>query len=163
MPGTASIELSREFDAPREALWAAWTDPKRFKRWYGPKTHEIVSSEIDVRPGGSYLYCMRGPDGGEFWATGTYREVDPPSRLVLTEVTADEEGNVVPMSDYGMPGEEPMELEIEVTLEETGDGRTQMRLRASGFPGEEMSQGASMGWEQAFDKLAAALASPEGV
>ena len=58
------ISITRVYDAPRELLWKAWTDPEQLKRWWGPKAFTTPVSTIDLRVGGKYLSCMRGPDVG---------------------------------------------------------------------------------------------------
>lgn len=102
--------ITRVFDAPREKAWKAWTDPEGVKKRWGPKNFTAPHISIDLRVGGAYLYCMRSPDGKDYWSTGVYREIVPLERLVLTDSFADEKGNVVPASHYGMPGDWPLEL-----------------------------------------------------
>lgn len=146
--------LPREFDAPREAVWAAWTDAELVKRWWGPKTWTTPVVRMDVREGGKYLHNMGPSDGPGVWATGTYREVVRPERLVMTDSFADESGNVVPGEEYGMPSDFPRELLITVTFEEQ-DGKTKMTLRHSGIASLSQQTRADMeqGWNESFDKL----------
>ncbi|MGD0817510.1 MAG: SRPBCC domain-containing protein [Methanomassiliicoccales archaeon] len=146
------IVITRVFDAPRELVWKSWTVPERFMRWWGPKGYTCPSAKIDLRVGGTYLACMRSPEGKDFWSTGTYKEVVEPERLAMTDSFADEEGKVVPASYYEMAGEYPMELQVSVTFEEHG-GMTVMTLKHSGMP-QETAEDAEMGWNQSFDKLA---------
>ena len=100
---------------------------------------------------------MRSPEGQDFWSTGVYREIVAPSRLVCTDSFADEKGNVVPASHYGMSGEWPLELLVTVTFEEQG-GKTRLTLRHVGLPAGEMSEQCEAGWNESFDKLAESLA-----
>lgn len=90
------IVITRVFDAPRDILWKAWTDPEQVMRWWGPEHFTSPSCKIDLRVGGSYLFCMRSPEGQDFWSTGIYREIVEPERIVCTDSFADAEGNVVP-------------------------------------------------------------------
>ena len=83
--GDREIVLSRRFDAPRRLVFAAWTTPDLFVRWFGAREWTVPVCEMDVRPGGRYRYRLRGPDGQEVEMTGVYREVVPPERLVTTE------------------------------------------------------------------------------
>src|SRR5881628_3792854 len=152
-PKTSELVIRRTFDAPRERVWKAWTDPESFKRWFGPRGFTIPSCEIDLRVGGKYLYCMRSPEGTDFWATGVYRQIVPLKKLVTTDSFADEDGNVVPPTKYGFPEGMPMELTVTVTFEDIKSG-TKMTLRHAGLPPGEHSEGASQGWSQSFDKLA---------
>ena len=156
--GTASNDLviTRVFDAPRDLVWQAWTDPERFKKWWGPKDFTCPVGQMDVRVGGKYLWCMRGPDGKDYYSTGVYRDIVPTSRLVYTDAFADADGNVVPASHYGLPGEMPLEMLVTVTFEEH-EGKTKLTLRHEGLPAGEMSEMTGAGWNQSFDKLAASL------
>ena len=160
------LVITRVFDAPRELVWKAWTDPERVMRWWGPKNFTSPVSKIDLRVGGAYLNCMRGagPDGvvRDFWSTGVYREIVPFKRIVCTDSFADEKGNVVPASHYGMEGDWPLELLVTVTFEETG-GRTTMTLLHEGMPAGQMRELAVAGWNESFDKLAEYLAKALGL
>jgi len=153
---TRELVITRVFDAPRELVWKAWTDPEHVVRWWGPKNYTSPVCKIDFRVGGKYLFCMRSPEGKDFWSTGTYREIIPPEKIVVTDSFADSEGNVVPASEYGM-SEMPLELQVTVTFEDLGDGKTKMTLRHVGFPEGEMSEMAGAGWNESFDKLAESL------
>ncbi len=153
--GERALVITRVFDAPREAVWRAWTEPERFMRWWGPQGFTSPFCTIDLRVGGRYLACMRSPDGKDYWSTGVYREIVPPARLVYTDNFADERGNVVPASHYGMPGDVPLDMLVTVTLEERG-GKTTLTLTHAGLPAGERD-GAGLGWNQSFDKLAEAL------
>lgn len=150
------LVIVRTFNAPREAVWQAWTEPERAMRWWGPKCFTAPVCEIDLRVGGKYLFCMRSAEGQDFWSTGLYLELVAPSRLVCTDSFADAEGNVVPAMHYGMGPDLPLELQITVTFE--GDaGITLMTLRHLGFPPGEMRDMCRTGWSESFDKLAESL------
>jgi uncharacterized protein YndB with AHSA1/START domain len=155
------LVIERIFDAPRELVWKAWTEPERMMRWFGPKGFTTPHCEIDLRVGGKILNCMRGPAGTDFdkdfWSTGVYREIVPLERIVCTDSFADEHGNVVPATHYGMTGDVPLEMLVTVTFEDLG-GKTRMTLRHEGLPAGEMRDGAGVGWSESFDKLAEVLA-----
>ena len=149
--------ITRVIDAPRELVWRAWTNPAYLTRWWGPKNFTSPSGTIDLRVGGKYLFCMRSPEGKDFWSTGIYKEIVPFERIVCTDSFADEKGNVVPASHYGMPGDDwPMELLVTVTFEDAGK-KTRMTLRHIGIPAGEMGKMAGQGWNESFDKLADSL------
>lgn len=148
------LVIERVLDAPREKVWEAWTDPEQFKKWWGPKDFTAPTVEIDLQEGGKYLYCMRSPDGQDVWGTGTYREIVPMERLVFSDSFADENGNVVPGTQYGMPDEFPLEMQITITFEDV-DGRTKLTLRHDGMPAGDTGEQAEAGWNESFDKLAA--------
>ena len=156
-----AIVITRIFEAPRALVWKAWTDPESCKRWWGPKNFTTPVCKIDLRVGGTYLNCMRSAEGQDYWSTGVYRKIEPPSLLVCTDSFADEQGNVVPASHYGMSGEWPLELLVTVMLEEE-DAMTRLILRHVGIPAGEMSQMCEAGWNESFDKLAESLAKERG-
>ena len=130
-PATTKIEgeivIERIFDALRQLVWKAWTDPERVKRWWGPKGFTSPVSEIDLQEGDEYLNCMRSPEGKDFWSKGVFREIVAPERLVITDSFADERGNTVPASYYGMSKDFPLEMLIIVMLEEQ-DERQRLHL-----------------------------------
>jgi uncharacterized protein YndB with AHSA1/START domain len=154
------LVVTRVFDAPRELVWKAWTEPDRIARWWGPKHFTAPAIRNDFRVGGKYLYCMHGPAGSPFdkdlWSTGVYEEIIPMKKIVATDSFADEHGNVVPASHYGMPGDLPLEFRITVTFEDE-DGHTKLTLTHEGLPAGEQSEGAAVGWNESLDKLAASL------
>jgi len=152
------LVIERVFDAPRELVWRAWTEPDLFMRWWGPKGYTTPHCEIDLRVGGKFLNCMHSSEGQDIWSTGTYREIVPLERIVCTDSFADEKGNVVPASHYGMPDDIALEMLVTVTFEDLG-GKTRMTLWHEGLPAGEMSEGAQQGWSESFDKLAESLAT----
>lgn len=156
MAENQDIIITRVFEAPRDLVWKAWTEPKHLMRWWGPKGFTAPVARIDLRVGGEYISCMRSPEGKEFWSKGVFREVVPPERLSMTTSLADAEGNVVPASHYGMPGDWPLETLITVTFKED-DGKTKLTLRHAEIPAGENREGASAGWNESFDKLAESL------
>jgi uncharacterized protein YndB with AHSA1/START domain len=151
-----SITITRVFNTPRELVWRRWTDPDQYTGWWGPKDFTAPYAKFDLRPGGKYLYCMRRTDGKEYWGTGIYKEVIETNRLVYTDSFADEHGNVVPGSYYGMESTLPVEMEVELTLEDL-DGKTRMTLEHYGIPEGEMAEQTKAGWNESFDKLAECL------
>jgi len=173
-PSTNTLErelvITRLFDAPRELVWKAWTDPKHLMRWWGPKDFTSPFCKLDFRVGGKYLFCMRSSkllpspggsppitEGQEFWSTGVYREIVPMEKIVCTDSFADEKGNVVPASHYGMPGDDwPMECTVTIEFEDLGD-KTKMTLTHVGIPAGQMKEMTGAGWNESFDKLAESL------
>jgi uncharacterized protein YndB with AHSA1/START domain len=82
-PSDREIVITRTFDAPRALVWSAFTDARHLPNWHtGPDGFTMPVCEVDLRPGGSFRYMWRNAHGREFGASGTYREVDPPKRLV---------------------------------------------------------------------------------
>ena len=158
--GKQEVYLTRLFDAPRELVWRAWTEPEHFKRWWGPKEYTCPFCEMDLRVGGRYLYCMRSPEGKEYWGTGIFREVVPLERIVFTDCFADEKGNVVPATHYGMSPDFPLEMLVTVTFEDL-QGKTRMTLTHAGVPTGPDRDGTQQGWSESFDKLADSLRAQE--
>ena len=92
----SELAITRSFDAPRELVWKVWTEPKYVMRWFGPQCFTTLVVKIDLCTGGRSLYCMRSPDGRDYWSTGEYREIAGPERIVSTDSFSDEKGNIVP-------------------------------------------------------------------
>lgn len=147
------LTIIRNFDAPRELVWKAWTEPEHFKKWFGPKNFTCPFCKIDLKVGGRYLSCMRSPEGMEFWITGEFREIIYLKRLIYTDSFADENGNEVPASQYGMPGDWSSELIVTINFEDI-NGKTRMTLSHTGIPEGEISHQTTAGWNEMFDKLA---------
>jgi len=160
-PNIEDLTITHIFDAPREDVWKAWTRPEHFIRWWGPKGFSLPVCKIDLRVGGEYFYCVRFPDGKDlFRGKGVYREIVAPQRLVMTDSFADDKGNIVPATYYGMSGDFPLQLLITVVLEEFDD-KTKLTLRHAGIPSGDDSAGIKQGWSESFDKLAEYLKKKE--
>jgi uncharacterized protein YndB with AHSA1/START domain len=78
------VRITRIIDAPREEVFRAWTEPDQIRRGWGPGEFSCPEAEVDLRPGGSYRLAMQPTAGDAFIVSGTYREVEPPVRLVYT-------------------------------------------------------------------------------
>jgi uncharacterized protein YndB with AHSA1/START domain len=85
--------ISRVFDAPRELVWKAFTEPEQMKQWWGPKGATILNCTMDLRPGGIFHYRMRYANQ-DMWGKMVYREIDPPKRIVFVNSFSDEQGGV---------------------------------------------------------------------
>jgi uncharacterized protein YndB with AHSA1/START domain len=83
-PSRAEIIITRVFDAPLELVWKAWTDPQHVAQWWGPRGFTTTVTELDLRPGGRWRYCMRGPEGTEHPVKGVFEEVVPKARIVTS-------------------------------------------------------------------------------
>ena len=79
------IVLSRDFAAPREMVFRAWTDPEQVGQWWGPQGFTTTTSEIDVRPGGRWIFVRHGPDGTDFLNRIDFIDVVAPERLVYQQ------------------------------------------------------------------------------
>jgi uncharacterized protein YndB with AHSA1/START domain len=146
---TRELTITREFPAPRELVYRAWTDPEHLTRWYGPRgcTTPRDSIVADVRPGGTWRATMIvDATGQEFPTGGFYLEVRAPERLVFT---------------WREPGGDA-ESVITVELADLGDGRTAMTFHQVGFTTEETRRGVHEGWTSAFERLAEHVTDVEG-
>jgi uncharacterized protein YndB with AHSA1/START domain len=108
----SEFTMERIFHAPRELLFEAWSDPNHLVHWWSPKPWEVTVCKVDFRPGGLWVYGMKGPDGSESWGRAIYREIVKPERIVFVDSFADDQGN--PLS--GMP-----EMVITVDFIDLGD------------------------------------------
>ena len=143
------LVITRIFDAPRELVFKAWTDPKRLAQWWGPKGFTNPICELDVRPGGAIRIDMTGPDGVVYPTKGVFHEIVEPERLVITtSAFEDEDGNP------------QLEVLNTVTFTEH-NGKTKLTLRAvvvKSAPAVAAAlAGMEEGWSQSLDRLAEEL------
>jgi uncharacterized protein YndB with AHSA1/START domain len=150
------ISITRFFNASRQLVWKAWTDPEYIKRWWGPKNFTAPFCSIDFRVGGVLLFCMRSPEGRDYWSTGIYREIVEYERIICTDSFSDEKGNVVPASYYGMSTNFPLEMIWKLTFE-NHNGGTLLNLLHSGLPPGNDSDLTKQGWNESFDKFVETL------
>lgn len=159
----AAFHLTRTFDAPRDLVWKAWTDPEALAQWWGPKGASIRVAAFDLRPGGSFLYAMAQGDQPDVWAKFTYREITPPERLSFVSASSDEHGNTA-----ANPWLPVFPLEILNVLTFTEDaGKTQLDLRGNPINATEAERQAYLdlhasivgGFKGTFEKLDAFLAA----
>jgi uncharacterized protein YndB with AHSA1/START domain len=93
--GSPEFTFEREFDAPRGAVFEAFSTLEALKHWWGPKGFEWVSARLDFRPGGMFHYCTRSPQGADMWGRFIYQEIAPPERIVFINSFSDESGGIV--------------------------------------------------------------------
>jgi uncharacterized protein YndB with AHSA1/START domain len=139
------ITITRVFDAPRELVFQAWTDPDQVAKWFGPAGFDTPreSVEIDLRPGGRFnLRMVQGGSGTEHRVPYEIVEFQEPELLVL---------ECAPMPEIGL--DHPTRTRVELQAE---GGKTRMTLTDGPYP-EEGGRGAGAGWESSFDKLEALL------
>jgi len=165
-PGSASEDrfvISRIFDAPRNLVWKAWTEPERIAAWLGPKGAPPARViRFELRTGGVFLSAMKTPDGSELCAKLVYREVNPISRLVWVHSFADVNGD---LARHPMSPTWPLELLTTVTFADLG-GRTEVTLEWVPLNASEAElktfrdgkPGMQGGWTGSFDQLAEHLA-----
>jgi uncharacterized protein YndB with AHSA1/START domain len=155
--------ISRVFDAPRDLVFRAFTEPERMKHWWGPKGFVVVKLEMDLRPGGIQHYGLRGPDGAIIWGKSVYREIVAPQRIVLINSFSDEAGNI---AHHPMSPTWPLEMLSTFLFDEVEKTRTKLTVKWSPHNSDEAGRAtfaaghASMkqGWTGTLDQLAAYLA-----
>ena len=144
-----TIVITRVFDAPRDLVFRAWTDPKHVAQWWGPQGFTNPLCEMDLRVGGVFRVHMRGPDGVTYPCKGVYREVREPERIVYAGEA--EEGSVG--CGAGLP---PRAL-VTVTFAER-DGKTTVtihtRLQSAADREAAVQTGFNTGWASSLDRLA---------
>ena len=148
-PKTHTLQFTRVFNAPREDVFRAFSDPEAIKSWWAPKGWVTPYAEMDVRAGGRYRFGMCEEAGGDLmFVHGNYIAVEPPARLVFTYVW---EGGVggERWCEHGL-----IEVETVVTLEFRDHGeRTELLLRHEGFPTMEGRDQHRNGWGSNWDSL----------
>lgn len=149
---STQLTITRVFDAPRELVWKAWTEPDMIMKWWSPAGYTAPMAKVDFKVGGKYLMAMRSPEGQDFYSTGIYTEVVPMDRIVFTDSFADADGNVVSAAVYGMGDTIPLESRVIVQFEDQGS-KTRMTLTHSGLPQDEHLELTKAGWNDMFDKL----------
>ncbi len=156
-PRERNLTITRVFDAPLAMVWRAWTDPAMLKRWWGPRGYTLPHCTIDLRVGGGWMYCMRSPEGQDFWCKGTYLEIVPLERIVTSDHFCDAKGNRISPASIGMPEGMPDDMVLTITFTEL-KGRTTVTINQSIPESVAKKCGAPDGWNQSFDKLAEELA-----
>ena len=145
------LVLTRLIDAPRENLYRCWTEPALLKQWFAPKPYETPIVEVSVRPGGSNLIVMRGPDGTDMPNRGVYLEIVPNERLVLTDA----------FTEAWQPSAKPF-MTVVLTFEKQGD-KTLYTARVHPWTVEDREahekMGFHVGWGICTDQLAALAAT----
>ena len=153
---TREVTLTRTFDAPRDIVWIAWTDPRQLAQWWGPKGFTNLVTAWDARPGGAIDLVMRASveiakqiGMSDHPMTGTFHEVVAPERLVFTAVARDADGNPL------------LEARTTVTFTDQG-GKTAVTVHASAKGIAPMSarmlEGMDAGWSQSLERLGEHLA-----
>jgi uncharacterized protein YndB with AHSA1/START domain len=133
------LTITRTFDAPRELVFEAWTNPDHLARWWGPTGFTAESVTVELDEGGAWRTCIRGYDK-ELWSSGVYHEIKRPERLVFSFAWED---------PAGTPGHDTL---VTVVFEER-DGKTEMTFHQEIFETVEDRDGHEGGWRAAFDDL----------
>ncbi len=153
------LVITRIFDAPREIVFKVWTDPKHVARWWGPRGFTAPFVKIDFRPGGVFHYCMRSPDGRDYWNKGIYREIIVPEKIVSTMFFSDKDGNIVEPSHYGLGPDFPSEMVDTVTFAVYEGNKTKLTLHRNTPVSISKRYMEDQGWNQSLDRFAEELAN----
>lgn len=163
-PAEREFVISRTFDAPRDLVFRAWTEPQHLSRWWGPRIMTTSACELDARPGGAYRITMRSPEGEEYPMKGVFREIVRPERLVMTMDCSEHppawHDLIKPnraKDDVNPAGE----MLCTVTFEDL-NGKTKVTVRMLLSSAEVrtnmVKMGMNEGWSQSFDRLEELLA-----
>ena len=151
------LVITRVFDAPRELVFRVWTDPKHVVHWWGPRGFTAPFIKIDLRVGGSFHYCMRSPDGKEYWTKGVYREIVAPEKIVSTMYFSDKEGNFVEPAHYGFGPDVPSEMLDTVTFSTHEGNKTKLTLHRNTPISISKRYMEDQGWAQSLERFAEEL------
>lgn len=149
--------ITRVFDAPRELVWKAWTDPKYVMQWWGPKGFTSPFCRMDFRVGGKFLCCMRTPDGQEFWNAGEYYEIILHEKIVSSMYFSDSKGNKINPAQLGIEHEAIEDAHDVVLFEDIGNGQTKLTFIGNEPMQNAIESGQLEGWKEILDKLAAVV------
>jgi uncharacterized protein YndB with AHSA1/START domain len=152
-PADREVVITRIFDAPREVVFKAWTDPERLARWHAPKGCTLHFYKFDFRPGGAFISCLRNPASHDCLCKGDYREIVVPERIVYALSFSDEDGNFVEPADAGMDPDWPRETIVTVTFTEH-ECKTTLTLRQTVLEPIAKRTGAYPSWIEMLDRLA---------
>ena len=141
------IVIERVFNAPRELVWKAWTDPEHVAKWWGPDGMTTRVDELDLRPGGSWRYVMVAPDGSEYLQRGVFREIVPPEKIVTS-------------AEFEVGGDVPQKVVLTWRFDDLGDKTKLTMLQVSADElGEHERIGVIAGWNSNSDCLDSYLAT----
>jgi uncharacterized protein YndB with AHSA1/START domain len=160
---TSEFVKSWVLNAPRDLVWKSFTEVERLKQWWGPKGFTVLTAKLDLRPGGTFHYAMKAPNGTVMWGKFAYREIAAPERLVFINSFSDEAGGV---TRHPMAPNWPLEMRSVFSFEELPAGKTKFTLRWSPHNASEEERKAfdaghvsmTQGWGGTMDQLAAYLA-----
>jgi uncharacterized protein YndB with AHSA1/START domain len=143
--------IRRHFNGSAERVYKVWTTPELLERWWGPTGFTVPFCKIDLRVGGEYHYCMRSPQGVDYWSKGTFLEIFPGRKIVATDSFSDANGSILSPVSVGLPGSWPSTLIMTVVFT-VKDRGTQLTLIHKGLP-LQMVESCRAGWTESLEKL----------
>jgi uncharacterized protein YndB with AHSA1/START domain len=135
-----SLEIKRLIKAPRDRVYAAWTDPAQLKQWFGPESVQTRELIAEARVGGEFHWELTNAEGERMTCRGEYRELQPDKKIVFT---------------WQWEDDETWKNHVSIVTVELDDraGGTELRLTHEQLPNEESRDGHTRGWNSALDKL----------
>ena len=152
-PEEETLKITRIFNAPRELVFKVWTLPQHIIHWWGPKNFTVPSCEVDLNVNGEFHFCMRSPDGKEYWSKGVFREIIFPEKIQATMYFSDEDGNILDPEEYGMGSDVPKEMLDTIRFEEIEDNKTRLTFHRNTPLSVSKRYGEDEGWNQSLDKF----------
>ena len=160
---SADFVIARVLDAPRDLVWKAFTEPERMRHWWGPKGFSVIASKMDLRPGGTYHYGMKGLDGSTMWGKFVFREITAPERMVFISSFSNEAGGT---TRHPMAPTWPLEMLSTFSFEEQPGGKTKVTIRWAPYNATEDERktfdagrdGMMKGWGGTIEQIEAYLA-----
>jgi len=146
--------VTRVFDAPRELVWKAWTDPKYVMQWWGPKGFTSPVCKMDFRVGGKFHICTTTPDGQEFWHGGEYHEIVPHEKIISSMYFSDSKGNKIDPAQLGIEHEAIEGAHDIILFEDIGNGQTKLTFIGNEPMESAKNSGQLEGMNQVLDKVA---------
>ncbi|NQX54827.1 SRPBCC domain-containing protein [Pedobacter panaciterrae] len=144
--------ITHLFDAPRELVFNAWTDPEQLKHWYAPDGCTIEFKYIDVKEGGTFHSCIHDPIHGDCWIKGVYDQVIFPEKLVFSMILTNENGESIASVAAGKPEDWPEETITTVTFTSIGN-QTKLAIHQTVSEEDAKQTGAYQSWIKMFNKL----------
>ncbi|MBC9929181.1 SRPBCC domain-containing protein [Chitinophaga qingshengii] len=146
--------ISRIINAPQELVFEAWTSEEHLQHWYAPKGCTVHFAQVDIRPGGGFLSCIRNPTGNykDCWCKTTFLEITRPEKIVCTLQVADANGNLLTSREAGMDPDWPDQTTLTVTFTPQGD-KTLFTLHQTVSTVLAKRTGAEPSWLQMLDIL----------
>ncbi len=148
---THDVVIVRDFDAPREQVFKAWSTPEILEQWHAPHGCSIEFPDFEFRAGGFFHSLLTTPTGYGCRCKGTYLEIDEPSKIVYLMGFVDEDGNPAP-PPAGMDPEWPVETTITITFEDLG-GRTRLTLHQNVDATLAQRTGALPSWIEMLERM----------
>lgn len=130
--------ITRVFDAPPSLVFAAWTRPEHLVNWWGRHHYTLSSCEVDLRPGGTFRFCMRSPAGRDYRVKGVYREIVEPERLVF---------------QYGLENEDLSHESLATVTFAEQNGKTKFTMHQILLDPAQAREGAEEGWTEVMQRL----------